>query len=397
MAGMAGCPNTSSNGEADPGDRDAGDRDQTAAESETETPEYELRADTEETTTDLTAGADLAVRLSVLRTLGGDSAVVSDAAVTLKKVSQESGMGAGDQRFFDAETTLEYVLEEGIEYVDGSVVVENEHVLPGDTAFEFALEIDDEYGDEPVRTTTTATVEGIEKTRAQSNRLIDAVFADERAFWAAGATRSSRDDRHRAVERLEAEIDLTQNDRDLLTAIADRFKGEFSVDKTLVAQTIEAIADRNDEVDAMRAFVVAGRSWNVVHAGTEELYYVGLGFPDPMANPSNGPVHTGGSGGDSSYGAPEANPAGAKLTAASFVDLVRADDGAYTPMRDELSDAIDEEAAIKLITLMRRSEDDHGGFPSEKTRRNMRRFALAKKFNPEREITLTEADVLRRE
>jgi len=44
MAGMAGCPNASSNGEADPGDRDAGDRDQTAAESETETPEYELRA-----------------------------------------------------------------------------------------------------------------------------------------------------------------------------------------------------------------------------------------------------------------------------------------------------------------------------------------------------------------
>lgn len=398
MAGMAGCPDASSNGEGDPDDRDASDRSQTVAERDTETPEYELRDDTEGTTTDLTAGADLGVRLSVLRTLGGETTTVSDTAVTLKNVRQESGMGAGERRFFDAETTLEYVLEEGIEYADGSVVVENERVLPGDTAFEFVFEIDDEYGDGPVRTTTTVTVAGIEKTRAQSNRLIDEVFDDERAFWAAGATRSGRDDRHRTVDCLEAEIDLTQNDRDLLTAIADRFKGEFSVDKTLVAQTIEAIADRNDEVEEMRAFVVAGRSWDVVHAGAEELYYVGLGFPDPMANPSSGPVHNGDSGGDSSYGAPEANPAGAKQTAASFVDLVRADDdGVRTTMRDELSDAIDEEAAIKLITLMRRSEDDHGGFPSEKTRRNMRRFALAKKFNPEREITLTEADVLGRE
>lgn len=398
MAGMAGCPNASSNGEADPDDRETDDRGQTVAERETEAPEYESRYDTEGTTTDLTAGADFSVRLSVLRTLAGETATLSDTAVTLKKVRQESAMGVGDQRFFDAETTLEYVLEEGIEYVDGSVAIENERVLPGDTAFEFVLEIDDEYANEPVRTTTTVTVEGIEKTRAQSNRLIDEVFDDERAFWAAGATRSNRDDPRRSVERLEAEIDLTQNDRDLLTAIADRFKGEFSVDKTLVAQTIEAIADRNDEVEEMRAFGVVGHSWNVVHAGAEELYYVGLGLPDPMANPSSGPVHNGGSGRDSSYGAPEANPAIAKQTAASFVDLVRADDdGVRTTMRDELSDAIDEDAAIKLITLMRRSEDDHGGFPSEKTRRNMRRFALAKKFNPEREITLTEADVLRRE
>ncbi|ESS05135.1 MAG: hypothetical protein A07HR67_00115 [uncultured archaeon A07HR67] len=398
MAGMAGCPNASSTGEGDPDDQEAGDRGRVAAEPETETPEYELRDDTAGTTTDLTAGADFSVRLSVLRTLAGETTTVSETAVTVKKVRQESGMGAGDQRFFDAETTLEYVLEEGIEYVDGSVVVETERVLPGDTVFEFVLEIDDEYANEPVRTTTTVTVEGIEKTRAQSNRLIDEVFAEERAFWAAGATRSNRDDPRRTVDRLEAEIDLTQNDRDLLTAIADRFKGEFSVDKTLVAQTIEAIADRNDEVEEMRAFVVVGHAWNVVHAGAEELYYVGLGLPDPMANPSSGPVHNGGSGDDSSYGAPEANPAIAKQTAASFVDLVRADDdGVRTTMRDELSDAIDEDAAIKLITLMRRSEDDHGGFPSEKTRRNMRRFALAKKFNPEREITLTEADVLRRE
>ena len=118
MAGMAGCPNTSLNGEADPDDRDAGDRSQTAAEPETETPEYELRDDSEDTPTDLTAGADLAVRLSVLRTLGGETTTVSDAAITLEAVRQESGMGAGDQRFFDAETTLEYVLEEGFEYVD---------------------------------------------------------------------------------------------------------------------------------------------------------------------------------------------------------------------------------------------------------------------------------------
>ena len=146
-------------------------------------PEYELRYEAEQTDP---RDGDFRATFSVERVLEGESEALSEDDFELE-VEQESGLGEYEERYFGGDTTQEYSADYTLE--DGTLIIENGQVLPGDTEFVFDVQIDDpEYdtGDEPIEKQTSRTHE-IRKTQPQVNQQLNRIWEEHRREWAADA------------------------------------------------------------------------------------------------------------------------------------------------------------------------------------------------------------------